>query len=68
MLGASASVALHWYSDTELTVRLVLVPVTLVVGVQLPPASTAPHFTLPVLLERSVAQLMVADESTTSVR
>jgi hypothetical protein len=61
--------AFHWYSLTPLTTRLSLVAVTLLV-VQDPPVTgeRVPHFSAPVAADRSVAQLTVADEPTTSVR
>ena len=56
--------AFHWYSGTEFTVIDVLVAVA-EFAVQFP---GVPHRTLPVVADRSVAQLIVIDDWIESVR
>ena len=58
--------AFHWYSETPLTLIVILVALTLF-AVHEPPA-TVPHFSVPLVAEVLVAQLTVAEEPTTSVR
>jgi hypothetical protein len=60
------SAALHWYSLVVPTVIPTLVGVTLFEGVQ-DPLLTTPHVAPPVVCERSVPQLRVAELPTTSV-
>ena len=62
------STAAHWYSDTPLTVMLVRAALTLVVGVQEPSPATAPHLTVAVVADRSVAKFTVIDVPTASLR
>jgi hypothetical protein len=66
VFGMSVSVAFHWYSARDPTVMLVLAA-DFELTVHDPPW-TVPHFTLAVELDRSVAQLIVAELPTTSVR
>jgi hypothetical protein len=62
------TVACHWYSATDLTVMLVRMAAT-VRPAQAGAVPTLPMVTDPVTDElRTVAQLMVADPPTTSVR
>jgi hypothetical protein len=64
--GCSESDAFHWYSGVVPTViELRVAVVEWAVHDSVP---TAPHLTVPVVADWSVAQLTIADELTTSVR
>ena len=60
--------ACHWYSGVVPTVMLVRTAATTLVGVQAPPASTAPHEVLATTLLVSVAQFTITELPTRSVR
>jgi hypothetical protein len=64
MSGETGMVAFHWYSRVEITVRLERVA-AMVLAAQLP---TGPQTTLPMVADRSVAQLIVIEDWMESVR